>query len=411
MSISKPLQPADQPVGFYLQFVVLFSSMFTLLAGGAIAPALPGMRAYFAATPNVDTLVRMQLSLTALFIAVGAPLAGMLIDKIGRRPVMAGAIIMTAIFGAAGYWSESLRGLLVMRALLGLGAGGVVTAATTLVGDLFTGERRTRFVALQAASIKVGGIVFTLLGGILASINWRTVFLVDLLALCILPGVFTQLVHVRALSSAHSSGKIDAGRIPVAVAAVVLVAAFLGQVFLYMVPTQVPFLVTMLKGATPALVSYVIAASILAMAISASQYHRVRRYLGYYTVVGVSFFMAGAGYFLAMFAQELWSVVLTLIFAGFGFGLIVPNTTSWLLAFTPDYLRGRATGLLMMATFLGQFFSPLVFASTLARVGIRQLFGFAGVGLVALAALFLATAFLHRRKRAVGEVNRLVPHL
>lgn len=407
MPTSEPSQPADRTVGLYVRIVVLFASMFTLLAGGAIAPALPGMRAYFSATPNVDILVRMQLSLTALFMAIGAALSGIVIDKIGRRPVMAGAIIMTAVFGASGYWADSLRTLLATRVLLGLAVGGVITAATTLVGDLFTGEQRTRFVALQSAAIKVGGIMFTLIGGVLASINWRMVFLVDLLALCILPGVLTHLTHEH--SAPRLNEELDASRIPVVVAAVVLVAAFLGQIFVYVVPTQVPFLVMTLGGATPALVSYIIAGSMLAMAISASQYHRVRRHMGYYTIVSVSFLVGGLGYLASMFAHDTWTMVIALIVAGFGLGLSYPNTTSWLLQFTPQHLRGRAIGLLLTALFLGQFMSPLLFASTLARAGIRPLFGFIGTVLFALAAIFFVAALLHRRKDQVGKAGRLVP--
>jgi hypothetical protein len=45
---------------------LLLSSSLTVMAGATIAPSLPAMRDYFAATPNTDFWVRLVLTVPAL---------------------------------------------------------------------------------------------------------------------------------------------------------------------------------------------------------------------------------------------------------------------------------------------------------------------------------------------------------
>ena len=59
----------------------------TVMAGATIAPALPGMKLVFQDVANADFLVKLVLTMPALLIAIGAPFAGILLDRRGRRPV------------------------------------------------------------------------------------------------------------------------------------------------------------------------------------------------------------------------------------------------------------------------------------------------------------------------------------
>ena len=87
---------------------ILFGSTLTVLAATIISPSLPRMAAAFADTPNAEFLVRLTLTLPALFIAIGAIFAGVLLDTIGRKPVILVSLALYGIAGSAGYFIDDL---------------------------------------------------------------------------------------------------------------------------------------------------------------------------------------------------------------------------------------------------------------------------------------------------------------
>ena len=60
----------------------------TVMAGATISPALPAIELAFADTSNATLLTQLALTMPALLITLSAPVAGILLDKIGRKPVL-----------------------------------------------------------------------------------------------------------------------------------------------------------------------------------------------------------------------------------------------------------------------------------------------------------------------------------
>ena len=71
-----------------LELTLLLASMLTILANAIIAPSLPLISSTFKDVNNVEILTKLMLTLPALTIAIVAPLAGRLLDKIGRIKVL-----------------------------------------------------------------------------------------------------------------------------------------------------------------------------------------------------------------------------------------------------------------------------------------------------------------------------------
>ena len=67
---------------------------------------------------------------------------------------------MYAVAGTSGFWLNDIHLILIGRFFLGLGVAGIMTSATTLIGDYFTGESRNKFMSLQSAFIALGGLLF-----------------------------------------------------------------------------------------------------------------------------------------------------------------------------------------------------------------------------------------------------------
>ena len=82
--INRDLLKSDS---FPIKATLLLTSTLTVMSGATNSPSLPAMQEYFANVPNSALLVRLVLTLPALFIAIGGLLAGHLIDRIGRKPL------------------------------------------------------------------------------------------------------------------------------------------------------------------------------------------------------------------------------------------------------------------------------------------------------------------------------------
>ena len=88
---------------------LLVVSTMTVMAGATISPALPTIRQAFADVPDADVWVRLVLTLPALFTALGAPLAGWLTDRVGRRPVLLTSMVLYGLGGAGGGRDPKLK--------------------------------------------------------------------------------------------------------------------------------------------------------------------------------------------------------------------------------------------------------------------------------------------------------------
>lgn len=176
-----------------VKMTLLVTSTLTVMAGAIIAPSLPAMQEHFATVPNVDFWVRLVLTMPALFIVIGAPFAGMIIDRFGRKWLLVIGAILYGLAGSAGYILPSLTALLVSRALLGLAVAGVMTSVTTLIADYYDGPSRAQILGFQAAFMGLGGTIFLTTGGFLADLDWRNPFLIYLFAFMILPFIITAL--------------------------------------------------------------------------------------------------------------------------------------------------------------------------------------------------------------------------
>jgi EmrB/QacA subfamily drug resistance transporter len=105
------------------------------------------------------------------------PLWGRLSDLYGRRrPYLAAIAIFLAGSVLAGI-SQSMLQLILFRALQGLGAGGLIPLALTIIGEIYTLSERTRMQAVFSSVWGVSSVVGPLVGGVITdNISWRWVF-------------------------------------------------------------------------------------------------------------------------------------------------------------------------------------------------------------------------------------------
>ena len=168
----------------------------TLLA--TLAPGLPAMGENFRDVPNVNLMVRLVLTLPALFIGLLSPFVGLIVDKMGRKRVLVVSILVGALAGISGFFVETIGLLLAGRAILGIAVAGSMTSATTLIADYYEGPARSGFLGLQSGVMGLGAAFVLAVAGILADISWRAPFLIYLVPFIVLPFVIQLLYEPKA---------------------------------------------------------------------------------------------------------------------------------------------------------------------------------------------------------------------
>ncbi|MEU8899192.1 MDR family MFS transporter [Nocardia sp. NPDC048505] len=120
-------------------------------------------------------------SIYLLAQAATVPIYGKLADTFGRKPVLLFGIAVFAVGSLLCGLATSMLGLIVFRAIQGLGAGAVQPMTLTIAGDLYTLSERARVQGYLAAVWATSSVLGPLLGGLFSEyLSWRLIFLVNL---------------------------------------------------------------------------------------------------------------------------------------------------------------------------------------------------------------------------------------
>ena len=160
---------------------ILSLSLLTVMAGAAVAPALGVIKAYFSSSDPV--LVQMIISMPALFIVLTNAVFPALCRRFRARTLVLLGLLLYTVGGCAAGAFSAILPVLLMRALVGMGVGIIMPLSTGLLSFYYPPEKLDGLMGLSSAMNQMGGVVATLLAGLLANLSWRASFLIYLMGL------------------------------------------------------------------------------------------------------------------------------------------------------------------------------------------------------------------------------------
>ncbi|MCB1623366.1 MAG: multidrug effflux MFS transporter [Pseudomonadales bacterium] len=139
-----------------------------------LLPALPDVaRSYAVPTPQAQLTVTVYL----VAFAIGVLLSGPLADRYGRKPLLAGGMLVAALASILALIAPNFSGFIVARFVQGIGAATGVTVSRATVGDLFAGSELARKIATLTMAMVTGTAMSPYLGGLIAeNLGWRNGF-------------------------------------------------------------------------------------------------------------------------------------------------------------------------------------------------------------------------------------------
>ena len=84
--------------------------------------------------------------------------------------------------------------------------------------------------------------------------------------------------------------------------------------------------------------------------------------------------MMALAFLVLAFGNSYATVLIAMLLAGLGMGLMIPNANVWVMQLAPVEIRGREIGRLTTFWFMGQFMSPLLLLPLSEFLDQKQMF-------------------------------------
>lgn len=395
----------DQPINWPTRFVMLLGGLMITIAMSALTPVLPQIETALAHSADEKFLVKMLVPVIGVTMVIGAPLAGLLVDRMGLRRILAGFSLIYALSGTAGLYLSNLDALMASRLLVGLSAAGMATISMTLINTRLDGIDRARWMGFHISTAMFGSLLVHPVVGALGELGWRWPFSVYSLSLLLTIATVSGLQEPKRVSRSEArNAATGEERNPLKwfplwflpLALVMGSVTYLPNVYLGFVARQ--------AGITsPSAIAMVMLADAVLGACMSLMFGRSQRYITSNAAFTFSFACTGLGMAIVALASGFIGIVGGMLVFGFGIGWFVPNLMTALSRRVTQGQQGRAVGIIKAAHYLA---SPL---GILAVEPIARAFGPSGAMMTGSAlsfgtvAVFLATRARGGRPR-VAEI-------
>jgi MFS family permease len=356
-----------RPAGRAQALVLLLSSCLAVLGAVLLAPVLPRIQDAFAGTPGVEALAPVVLTAPALVIGLTAMIAGRIVDRVGRKRLLVGALVVYAFVGTAPLWLPSLELIVASRVLLGLTEAAIMTCCTTLLADYFHGSQREKYFGLQVVFTTVAATIFFAVGGALGAADWRTPFWLYVVSLPLAVAA-ARLIWQPAPQAQAAARAAKLPALPWRRLAAPIGVSLVGGLVFYVLIVQLSFKLDDIGVGSTAVIGAASAIASVGTAVGGIFFSRLAG-RGPAVLVPLAFAVSGVGIVGLGLSSAVPAVIAFAVITGFGNGLILPSLLTWALGSLSFEQRGRGTGVWTSAFFIGQFFCPLVVLALTGALG------------------------------------------
>ena len=368
------------------------------LPGLAISPILEDLDKIFPSASDLE--VEMLESLPSLMIIPFMLLAGRWSVRGNKIKLLVVGSAIFLISGIGSLLSRSLVELVVLGAIMGIGAGIIIPLSTGFVVDYFTGDYRIKQLGISSAVNNLALVGATSLTGYLADIEWHFAF-----AVYLLPAI--TLILVPALS--HTTPEPEPPQGAQRRQQGLNVRIIAGLMLFYFLITYASLVVTFNTsylasegGMSSSKSGLLISLFFLAIMAPGFVLNGVMKVLGKATNLW-SLVVMGVGLVVMSLSHPTFlKLAVGAILTGLGYGVMQPLIYDKAATNSPPHLSTLALSLVMVVNYLAILVAPFIIDG-IDWLFVTKSYSFAFLfnGLLTLA-IAVVTLFLFRRNRVLG---------
>lgn len=156
---------------------ILLAMFLSALEQSIVAPALPTIGRTLGDVENLSWVVTAYL----LANTAAVPLFGKLSDIHGRRRMMLVGLVVFIAGSVTCALAPNMPSLIAARALQGIGGGGILPIAHTIIGDMVSPMERPRYQSYTSIMFMIASVAGPVIGGVLTDyVHWTMIFWINL---------------------------------------------------------------------------------------------------------------------------------------------------------------------------------------------------------------------------------------
>ncbi len=352
------------------------------------------------------TQAGLVLGTMSAFGLVGNIIGGGLTDKFGRKNIILGGLIFSALSTLTLGLVNEFSILIPLAALIGLLGRVAGPAHQAMVADVLPEEKRQEGFGILRVSANLTWIIGPIIGGFIANRNFFTLFVIDAVVSCLVAYlVFRKIPETKPETGQESESMLKTyqgyGTVlkDYAYVAFMFASMLMLLVYLQMYGPLSVFLRDV-HGITPQVYGFVMTASAITVILFQFSTTRLIKYRPPFLMMGLGSFFYMLGFGMFGFVNTIWLFALALVVITIGEMIVMPTSQALAANFAPEDMRGRYMAVFGLAWSLPSIIGPSASGYVLDNFNPFTLWYLdAGIALVAVGGFYLLHLWLGKRKR------------
>ncbi len=344
-------------VNLYIIFGVTLTSVMGV---SSIAPAFPTIARSLDVTSAEIGLLITFFTLPGIIFT---PIFGILADRYNRKVILIPSLFLFGIAGTACAFATSFDQLLLFRAFQGVGSAALGVLNLTLIGDLYSGNRRASVMGYNGSVLSIGTAMYPAIGGALAVLGWHYPFFLTLLAIPV--GLFALFFLTQESEKNGLGINLYLKEIKSALMSKMVLGLFIGMflTFIILYGGYITFFTILLDEKfekSSLAIGIILSGSSLVTAITSAQLGKLTKRFSEKNLIAAAAILYTVIFLMIPMIDNIWYFILPISLFGVAQGMNIPSILNLLTGYAPKEFRAAFLSVNWMVMRFGQALGPYV---------------------------------------------------